>query len=219
MTRTSQDLEAARTFYTRISAVYDALTDRDEHRAREMGLSLLDARPGECILEIGFGTGASVVPLGAAVGAGGRIFGIDISPGMKAVAEERVHSAAPAAEVSLTLGAVPPIPFADRTFDAVFMAFTLELFPDDTIPGVLHEVRRTLRVGGRMVVVSMVVGTEEQQHGVPERIYGWMHRHFPHIVDCRPIDVESRLRDAGFTIARVEHLVIWGLPVAAILAR
>jgi demethylmenaquinone methyltransferase/2-methoxy-6-polyprenyl-1,4-benzoquinol methylase len=118
MAQTSQDLEAARTFYTRISAVYDALTDRDEYRARDRGLSLLDARPGECVLEIGFGTGASVVPLAAAVGAAGRVFGIDISPGMKAVAGERVRSAAPVADVSLTLAAVPPIPFADRIFDA-----------------------------------------------------------------------------------------------------
>jgi len=219
MAQTSQDLEAARTFYTRISAVYDALTDRDEHRAREMGLSLLDARPSERILEIGFGTGASVVPLAAAVGATGGVFGIDISSGMKAVAEERLRSASPTADVSLTLGAVPPVPFADRSFDAVFMAFTLELFPDDTIPEVLQEVRRTLRVGGRIVVVSMALGTAEQQHGMPERIYQWMHRHFPHLVDCRPIDVECRLRDAGFTPTRMEQVVIWGLPVAAILAR
>jgi hypothetical protein len=45
-----------------------------------------------------------------------------------------------------------------------------------------------------------------------------MHRHFPHIVDCRPIDVEQRLGEAGFTIQRIERLEIWGLPVVACLA-
>ena len=219
MTQSSQDLDAARAFYTRLSAVYDALADRDEHRARELGLSLLDPRPSECVLEIGFGTGSSIVPIATAVGASGQVFGIDISAGMQAVAEERVRSEHPAAAISLSVAAVPPIPFGDVTFDAAFMAFTLELFPDDTIPIVLREVRRSLRAGGRLAVVSMGLGNQEQRHRLPERVYVWMHHHFPHIVDCRPIDAERVLADNGFTIARSERLEIWGLPVAAILAQ
>lgn len=108
MADTSQDLEAARAFYTRISSVYDALADRDEHRARELGLSLLDAQGGERILEIGFGTGSSIVPLAASVGASGRVCGIDIAPGMKVVAEQRMRSANMTATVDLRVHAVPP---------------------------------------------------------------------------------------------------------------
>jgi demethylmenaquinone methyltransferase/2-methoxy-6-polyprenyl-1,4-benzoquinol methylase len=197
--------------------MYDALADRDEHRARELGLSMLEARSGERILEIGFGTGSSMVALAAAVGASGQVFGVDISPGMKEIAEERIRSARPDARINLRLAAVPPIPFTDGTFDAVFMAFTLELFPDDTIPIVLSEVRRTLAVDGRLSVVSMTLGTEKQRPRLPERLYVWAHRHFPHIVDCRPIDLERRVAQSGFTIAQVKHLDIWGLPVAAIL--
>jgi demethylmenaquinone methyltransferase/2-methoxy-6-polyprenyl-1,4-benzoquinol methylase len=219
MPGTSQDLDAARTFYTRISSVYDALADRDEHLARQTGLRLLDAQPGEQVLEIGFGTGSSLVELAAAVGASGRVCGVDISPGMKAVAEQRLRSAAASATVDVRVAAVPPIPFGDETFSATFAAFTLELFPDDTIPTVLSEVRRTLGVNGRLGVVSMDTGTGEQRRRAPERIYVWMHRHFPHIVDCRPIDVERCLVDAGFTIERLERLEIWGLPVVACVAR
>jgi demethylmenaquinone methyltransferase/2-methoxy-6-polyprenyl-1,4-benzoquinol methylase len=58
----------------------------------------------------------------------------------------------------------------------------------------------------------------ESSRQIPERIYVWIHRHFPHIVDCRPIDVGRLAIDAGFTIARVERLEVWGLPVAALLA-
>jgi demethylmenaquinone methyltransferase/2-methoxy-6-polyprenyl-1,4-benzoquinol methylase len=219
MPGTSQDLDAARAFYTRISSVYDALTDRDEHLARQTGLTLLAAQAGEHVLEIGFGTGSSLVELARAVGASGRVCGVDISPGMKAVAERRLRSTDAAAIVDLRVAAVPPIPFGDKAFAATFTAFTLELFPDDTIPTVLGEVRRTLRAGGRFVVVSMETGTVEQRRGAPERIYTWMHRHFPHIVDCRPIDVEQRLVQTGFTIQRTERLEIWGLPVVACLAR
>jgi demethylmenaquinone methyltransferase/2-methoxy-6-polyprenyl-1,4-benzoquinol methylase len=218
MTQTSQDLDAARAFYTRISGVYDALADRDEHRARELGLSLLDARPGERVLEIGFGTGSSVVPLAEAVGPAGRVAGLDISPGMQSVAARRVAAANVAAAVELLVAPVPPVPFDDASFDAVFMAFTLELFPEDTTPAVLREVRRSLRSGGRAGIVSMALGTPAQQHAMAERIYSWMHRHFPHFVDCRPIDVGRTLAAAGFTVTRVERLEIWGLPVEACVA-
>jgi demethylmenaquinone methyltransferase/2-methoxy-6-polyprenyl-1,4-benzoquinol methylase len=214
-----QDLEAARVFYTRISRVYDALADRDERRARELGLSLLDARCGERILEIGYGTGSSLISIAESVGASGTVAGIDVSPGMRDVAEERVHSAGVAARMQLTVGGVPPLAFGDAAFDAVFMAFTLELFPDDTIPIVLREVRRALRADGRIAVVSMAHGTEEERHGLAERIYVWMHCHFPHIVDCRPIDVERELTGAGFTLVRTERLQIWGLPIVAALAQ
>jgi len=217
MAGTSQDLDAARAFYTRISSVYDALADRDEHQAREAGLALLDAHAGEHVLEIGFGTGSSLVELATAVGVSGRVCGIDISTGMRAVAEQRLRSTA-SGIVDLRAAAVPPIPFDDMAFAATFTAFTLELFPDDTLPTILGEVRRTLCAGGRFVVVSMDIGTAEQRRRAPERIYTWMHRHFPHIVDCRPIDVEQRLAEAGFTIQRIERFEIWGLPVIACLA-
>jgi len=111
MAETSQDLDAARRFYTRISTVYDALADHDEHRARAAGIALLDPRPGERILEIGFGTGSSIVPIAAAVGASGQVAGIDISPGMKAVAEQRLRAANLPTPVDLRVAAVPPLPF------------------------------------------------------------------------------------------------------------
>ena len=98
-------------------------------------------------------------------------------------------------------------------------ARALELFPDDTIPAVLHEARRVLQTGGRLAVVSMAIGTETQRRGVPERLYTWMHRHFPHIVDCRPINVERWLTSAGFTISGMQAQAIWGLPVVTCVAR
>jgi len=111
MAETSQDLDATRRFYTRISTVYDALADHDEHRARAAGIALLDPRPGERIMEIGFGTGSSIVPIAAAVGASGQVGGIDISPGMNAVAEQRLRAANLPTPVDLRVAAVPPLPF------------------------------------------------------------------------------------------------------------
>jgi demethylmenaquinone methyltransferase/2-methoxy-6-polyprenyl-1,4-benzoquinol methylase len=209
----SQDIDSAERFYTRISHVYDALADAGEHTAREVGLRLLDARRGERVLELGFGTGTAIVPIARAVSEHGRVLGVDISEGMRQVAAERVAAAGLCRSVDLLVGAIPPIPARDQEFDAVFMAFTLELFPNDSIPMVLQEIRRVLRPGGRFVVVAMDEGDDTQQQGLAERTYQWLHRHFPHIIDCRLINVVGLLKEGGFTISRAAALEIWGLPV------
>jgi demethylmenaquinone methyltransferase/2-methoxy-6-polyprenyl-1,4-benzoquinol methylase len=170
-----------------------------------VGLSLLEARRGERILEIGFGTGTSVVALAEAVGESGHVFGVDISPGMKAVAEARSGRRDQ-----------PHAPLQNATVDAVFMAFTLELFPNDTIPLVLSEVRPTLRPGGRLSVVSMAHDPAEPSR--PERIYGWIHGIFPTSSTVGRLMSSGSQTDTGFVIARVERLEVWGLPVTAILA-
>jgi demethylmenaquinone methyltransferase/2-methoxy-6-polyprenyl-1,4-benzoquinol methylase len=208
-----QDADAAKRFYTRVSHVYDALADAGEHGARELGLRLLQARPGERILEIGFGTGSAIVEIARAVGDYGQVLGVDVSEGMRQVAADRLAAADLPGITSLLVVAVPPIPAPNQHFDAVFMAFTLELFPDDAIPTVLQETRRVLKPAGRLVVVAMDEGTDAQREGFAERAYQWLHRHCPHIIDCRPIDVVGLLKGAGFTVGRVEVLEIWGLPV------
>ncbi|HRX82504.1 MAG TPA: class I SAM-dependent methyltransferase, partial [Pirellulaceae bacterium] len=72
---------ATKSFYDRISHAYDAIADAGEHRARERGLEALAVQPGERVLEIGYGTGHSLVELAKAVGATGRVCGVDISTG------------------------------------------------------------------------------------------------------------------------------------------
>jgi demethylmenaquinone methyltransferase/2-methoxy-6-polyprenyl-1,4-benzoquinol methylase len=215
---TSQDIEATRLFYTRISHVYDALADAGEHRARELGIALLDAQSDERILEIGFGTGTAILPIARAAGGAGGVLGVDISEGMCQVAVQRVASAGLSDRVDLRVAAIPPIPVAAREFDAAFMAFTLELFSDEIIPAVLQEVRRVLKRGGRFVVVAMDTGNEAQKKGFAERTYQWLHRHFPHFVDCRPIDVVRWLEHAGYTITHAKTVDIWGLPVKVCLS-
>ena len=50
-------------------------------------------------------------------------------------------------------------------------------------------------------------------------LYRFLHQHFPHIVDCRPIDVSSYLEQAGFEVVTSQGISIWGLPVLAAVAR
>lgn len=209
---------ATRAFYDRISRAYDLLADAGEHDARDAGLRLLGVRARERVLELGFGTGHALVQLARAVGESGSVCGIDLSPGMTEVARERLLAAGLLERVDLRCGDVPPLPYLDGSFDAAFLSFTLELFPDETISAILAELRRVLRPEGRVGVVAMSAPPSGARDSLLERAYRWMHRHFPHIVDCRPIDVEGTLRAAGFRITRRTGLEIWTLRVAAVVA-
>jgi ubiquinone/menaquinone biosynthesis C-methylase UbiE len=98
-------------------------------------LARLNVSPGESVLDVGCGTGALQRQLGDAV------VGIDLSERMLARASgERVAGDA------LTL------PFGDETFDAVASISVLHYWVEP-VP-VLREMRRVLRVGGRLVLTD-----------------------------------------------------------------
>ncbi|MFO0798881.1 MAG: methyltransferase domain-containing protein [Gemmataceae bacterium] len=211
--------ESNRRFYDRIAGAYDLIADANERAARRAGVAALAVGPGETVLELGFGTGNEVLDLAALVGPTGTVAGIDVSPGMLAVAQGKVAAAAPAAKVNLRVADARALPFAAATFDAVYTSFTLELFPLDDIPVVLAEVRRVLKPGGRLAVVSMATVRPGHPVSALERTYVWMHRHFPHLVDCQPIDTDGLVAAAGFTVATVADREIWTMPVRVVTAR
>jgi len=169
------------------------------------------------VLEIGFGTGNAVLDLARAVGPEGRVSGIDVSDGMLSVASEKVAHEGLDQSVELQVADARKLPFDDAVFDAAFTSFTLELFELDEIPEVLTEVSRVLKPGGRLGVVSMATVAEGDHESILEKTYKWMHRHFPHIVDCQPIDVSSFVSSAGFALTREIPLEIWTMPVKAVV--
>ena len=206
-----------RAFYDRISGVYDTLSDSNERAARETGQNALELQAGERVLEIGFGTGNAVLDLARAVGPEGRVSGIDVSDGMLSVASEKVAHEGLDQSVELQVADARKLPFDDAVFDAAFTSFTLELFELDEIPEVLTEVSRVLKPGGRLGVVSMATVAEGDHESILEKTYKWMHRHFPHIVDCQPIDVSSFVSSAGIALTREIPLEIWTMPVKAVV--
>jgi len=214
-----QDVEAARHFYDRISSVYDALADASEGACRARGLDLLAPAPGETAFELGYGTGHGLVELARRIGPSGRVVGLDVSDGMAREARLRLQREGFDERVELGVGAAPPLPFPDGTFDVAWMSFTLELFPPPAIPRVLAECARVLRPGGRIGVVAMSVPPAGRAESALSHTYRWLHRHFPHIVDCQPIDAAALVGEAGFEVSAIERMSIWTLPVVALVAR
>jgi ubiquinone/menaquinone biosynthesis C-methylase UbiE len=199
--------------YNRMSRWYDWFSSGEKHFTR-IGLKLINVIPGEKVLEIGFGTGQSLVELAGSIGKTGKVYGIDISDGMLAVANRRITRAGLSDRVDLRLGDATTLPFEDKSFNAVFISFTLELFDTTEIPQVLAECKRILMDDGRLCVVSL-----EKKEIAAVRIYEWFHAHFPILVDCRPIYLSTFVEGAGFTTVEVRETAMWGLPVMVILAR
>lgn len=209
--------ESARHFYDRVSHVYDALADTSEREARSLGMCLLAPSGSERVLEIGCGTGHSLVEAAQLLGENGRVYGVDISPGMLAVASQRVRASPAYNRIGgLALADAKGLPWRDQVFDAVFLSFTLELFSSEDIPPVLDEIARMLVPGGRLGVVSL---NDDGSRSMMTDLYRFLHCHFPHIIDCQPIAVRALLERAGFELITSEGLSIWGLPVAVVAAR
>ncbi len=209
--------ETNQSFYDRISRAYDMIADTNEHKAREAGETALELKPGERVLEVGFGTGNSLINLAGLVESTGHVCGIDVSPGMLSVAQDKLASKGLSDRVSLTVGDARTLPYDASSFDAVFTSFTLELFALEDIPTVLAEVRRVLNSAGRLGVVSMATVKEGEHTSILEKTYIWMHQHFPHIVDCQPIDSTALLSEAGFEIRKEQELQIWTMPVRVVV--
>ncbi|MEM7147028.1 MAG: methyltransferase domain-containing protein [Verrucomicrobiota bacterium] len=209
----------ARHFYDRISKAYDLMADSSEHAYRQAGEEALGVEGGATVLEIGFGTGSGIVELAEMVGDGGTVKGIDISQGMLDVAQGKVAKVKTGATVDLQLGDAQALPFEDGSFDAVFTSFTLELFPEEEIPKVLAEVKRVLKDGGKLGVVCMASVKKGEHESILEHSYEWMHRHFPHIVDCRPINGPQFLREAGIEIVVDDEKMMWTMPVGIVVGR
>src|SRR5215211_2063476 len=154
--RVNRSKAAARASYNRLSRWYDVIAGSTEKKYRDWGLAKLSARPGERILEIGFGTGHCLVALAKAVGSTGQVIGLDISDGMLAVAQQRLQTEKLSDRAILHLGDAANLNFIPSTsLDGIFMSFTLELFDTPEIPRVLQECYRVLKLGGRLVVVTM----------------------------------------------------------------
>jgi demethylmenaquinone methyltransferase/2-methoxy-6-polyprenyl-1,4-benzoquinol methylase len=213
--RVLQSRDEIRAYYNKIAKVYDLLTERSEDPMRKAGIDRLNPQPSESMLEIGFGTGHSLVELARRVAPDGTVYGIDLSEEMLELARALVAREGVGDRVTLWQGDATALPLDDNSVDGVFMSFTLELFDTPEIPKVLAECRRVTAPGARLAIVSI---SKEQPRDPMVRIYEWTHSHFPNLLDCRPIHVRRALEAAGFAIESSDLRHMW-VPVEIVLGR
>jgi ubiquinone/menaquinone biosynthesis C-methylase UbiE len=206
----------AKVSYDKMSGFYDLLAGIAENNIKEAGLQKLTVKNGEVVLEIGYGTGQSIIALAKMVGVSGKVCGIDLSEGMYRVAKSKVEKARSLERVDLICGDAAELPYDENSFNAIFTSFTLELFDTPEIPIILQQCRRVLYPGGRICVVVMA---KRKESNLMVTLYEWVHEKYPRYVDCRPIYAQKALVENGFDIESVTEMSMFGLPVDIILAR
>jgi demethylmenaquinone methyltransferase/2-methoxy-6-polyprenyl-1,4-benzoquinol methylase len=121
-----------------------------EPRWRRRLVSRAALEAGGAALDVASGTGKVAADLHERVGPFGRVLGVDLSPGMTAVAQQR-YAGRPG--LSYTVGDALDLPTEDGSFDAATIAFGMRNLPDYRRG--FAEMARSVRPGGRVLCLEI----------------------------------------------------------------
>lgn len=140
--------------FDRIAPRYDLMnlliSAFQEPRWRRRLVANARLRPGGSAVDVASGTGKVAADLYARVQPGGRVRGVDLSPGMTAVAQRR-FAGRPGLEY--VVGDALALPTEDAAFDAATIAFGMRNLPDYRRG--FEEMARSVRPGGRVLCLEI----------------------------------------------------------------
>jgi len=174
---------------------------RPSNRERNVrALVLLDIRPEDDVLEVGFGPGLAI-ERAADLASRGRVVGIDHSEVMLRQARRRNAKAIGTGRVELLLGSAASLPDFPNSFDKVF-AVNVYMFWDDPVT-LLRGLRSIMKPGGMLLLALQPRNrgaTNEDAREAAERM-------------------ASSLRGAGFEKVRIEILQMAPVNTACVFGR
>ncbi|WP_030512419.1 class I SAM-dependent methyltransferase [Microbispora rosea] len=187
---------------------------RPSNRKRNIwAVSLLDVQPADQVLEVGFGPGIAIAEC-AARAVRGHVFGVDHSQTMVRRAARRNAAAIRAGRVHLAHATVERLPNFGDPLDAILAVNSVGFWPDPVER--LRELRRLLRPGGRIALVSQPRCSPTARNGAA-RNGATRNRATRDTTARAALELQDLLTRAGFTRLRVETLDL-DPPVACVLA-
>jgi arsenite methyltransferase len=164
--------------------------------------ALAQLHAGETVLDLGSGGGIDVLLSAKRVGPTGKVFGLDMTEEMLALANEN-KARAGATNVEFLKGEIEHIPLPDNSVDVIISNCVINLSADKA--QVLREAFRVLKPGGRFAVSDVVVRGEAPAD-VRRNMELW--------VGCvagalEEMEYRDLLADAGFRRVEVEPTRIY----------
>ena len=153
-------------------------------------------RPGETVLDLGSGAGFDAFLAASAVGAHGRVIGVDMTPAMVSRARSNAENGG-YGNVEFRLGEIENLPVADSTVNVIISNCVINLSPDKA--SVFREAFRVLRPGGRLAISDVVASAE-----LPDDIRGDLSLYSGCMAGASLIaELETMLAEAGFENIRI----------------
>ncbi|MCC7089328.1 MAG: arsenite methyltransferase [Dehalococcoidia bacterium] len=170
--------------------------------------------PGQVVLDLGSGGGIDCFLAAKMVGDSGKVFGVDMTPEMIALARKNAARVG-ATNVEFRLGEIERLPIDESSVDVIISNCVINLSPDKD--QVFREAFRVLKPGGRLQV-SDIVWTQP----VPEEVKGDMEKWAGCIAGALlEGDYLAKIRAAGFedvTSQAAEYPGGEGIASAAVVA-
>ena len=159
--------------------------------------ALIELLAGQTVLDLGSGGGIDVLLSAKRVGPSGKVYGLDMTDEMLALARENQRKAG-ATNVEFLKGTIEAIPLPDQSVDVIISNCVINLSEDKD--AVLREAFRVLKPGGRFAVSDVVI-----LGAVPSEI----RRNMELWVGCVAGALEeemyaAKLKGAGFEAVEVE---------------
>src|SRR5262249_32197103 len=151
MTNQSEAQAKAAATYNAAADSYDDLANSFWARFGKSTVERLGVRPGERVLDVCCGRGASALPAAERVGPGGSVTGVDLAENLLRLARAKAE-ARRLENIEFRVGDMLALPFPDRQFDAVVCVFGIFFVPD--MAAAVRSLWRVLRPGGKLAITT-----------------------------------------------------------------
>ncbi len=143
-----------------------------EHRIRQRLIDAAGIEAGQRVLDVGCGTGTLAVRIRRQFPET-EVVAIDPDPKALGLARRKAEKAGVAVE--WRQGFADALPFEDSSFDRIVSSLVFHHLPPEVVRKTVPELRRVLRVGGRISILDFGRGGHAGLHGMLTRLIHHQH--------------------------------------------